>query len=137
MAFPPQFLQELEDRCRLEEIAPRYLSLKRRGKNLVGLCPFHNEKTPSFHIYPGNNSYYCFGCGKGGGVINFIMDIERLDFLEAVKWLAQHAGIQVPENFNQPFFSVDMKTARMTPWPSSGCGFSRSTGKPAAFFTTP
>lgn len=98
MAFPPQFLQELEDRCRLEEIAPRYLSLKRRGKNLVGLCPFHNEKTPSFHIYPGNNSYYCFGCGKGGGVINFIMDIERLDFLEAVKWLAQHAGIQVPEN---------------------------------------
>lgn len=98
MAFPPEFLRELEDRSRIEEIAARYINLKRRGKNLIGLCPFHSEKTPSFNIYPGNNSYYCFGCGKGGGVINFVMDIERLDFLEAVKWLAQWAGIQVPEN---------------------------------------
>lgn len=98
MAFPPEFLRELEDRSRIEEIAARYINLKRRGKNLIGLCPFHSEKTPSFNIYPGNNSYYCFGCGKGGGVINFVMDIERLDFLEAVKWLAQRAGIQVPEN---------------------------------------
>ncbi len=98
MAFPPEFLRELEDRSRIEEVAARYMNLKRRGKNLVGLCPFHSEKTPSFNIYPGNNSYYCFGCGKGGGVINFVMDIERLDFLEAVKWLAQQAGIQVPEN---------------------------------------
>lgn len=98
MAFPPEFLRELEDRSPIEEIAARYVNLKRRGKNLIGLCPFHSEKTPSFNIYPGNNSYYCFGCGKGGGVINFVMDIERLDFLEAVKWLAQRAGIQVPEN---------------------------------------
>lgn len=98
MAFPPEFLRELEDRSPIEEIAARYINLKRRGKNLIGLCPFHSEKTPSFNIYPGNNSYYCFGCGKGGGVINFVMDIERLDFLEAVKWLAQRAGIQVPEN---------------------------------------
>ena len=90
--IPPEFIRELEDRSRLEEIAPSYVNLKRRGKNLVGLCPFHNEKSPSFNIYPGNNSYYCFGCGKGGGVVNFIMEIERLDFIEAVKWLAQRAG---------------------------------------------
>ncbi len=96
--IPPEFIRELEDRSRLEEIAPSYVNLKRRGKNLVGLCPFHNEKSPSFNIYPGNNSYYCFGCGKGGGVVNFIMEIERLDFIEAVKWLAQRAGLQLPEN---------------------------------------
>ena len=98
MAFPPEFLRELEDRSRMEEIAANYVNLKRRGKNLVGLCPFHSEKTPSFNVYPGNNSYYCFGCGKGGGVVNFVMDIERLDFLEAVKWLAQRAGMQMPED---------------------------------------
>lgn len=98
MPFPPEFLRELEDRSRIEEIAENYVRLRRAGKNLVGLCPFHSEKTPSFNIYPGNNSYYCFGCGKGGGVINFVMDIERLDFLEAVKWLAGRAGMQLPED---------------------------------------
>ncbi len=97
MAFPPEFLRELEDRSRIEEIAESYVRLRRAGKNLVGLCPFHSEKTPSFNVYPGNNSFYCFGCGKGGGVINFVMDIERLDFLEAVKWLAQRAGMSMPE----------------------------------------
>jgi len=98
MPFPPEFLRELEDRSRIEEIAESYVHLRRAGKNLVGLCPFHSEKTPSFNIYPGNNSYYCFGCGKGGGVINFVMEAERLDFLDAVKWLAQRAGMQMPED---------------------------------------
>lgn len=98
MPFPPEFLRELEDRSRIEEIAENYVHLRRAGRNLVGLCPFHSEKTPSFNVYPGNNSYYCFGCGKGGGVINFVMDIERLDFLEAVRWLAQRAGMQMPED---------------------------------------
>lgn len=96
--IPPEFIRELEERCRLEDIVPAYLTLKRRGKNLVGLCPFHSEKSPSFNVYPGNNSYYCFGCGKGGGVINFVMEAERLDFVEAVRWLAQRAGLQVPES---------------------------------------
>lgn len=96
--IPSEFIRELEERCRLEDIVPAYLTLKRRGKNLVGLCPFHSEKSPSFNVYPGNNSYYCFGCGKGGGVINFVMEAERLDFVEAVRWLAQRAGLQVPEN---------------------------------------
>lgn len=107
MAFPPEFLRELEDRSRIEDIAENYVRLRRAGKNLVGLCPFHSEKTPSFNVYPGNNSYYCFGCGKGGGVINFVMDIERLDFLEAVKWLAQRAGMRMPEE------GVDDSMARL------------------------
>ncbi len=73
------------------------MNLKRRGKNLLGLCPFHNEKTPSFNIYPENNSFYCFGCGKGGGVYQFVMGVENLAFPDAVRWLAQRAGMQVPE----------------------------------------
>lgn len=97
MAFSPEFLRELEARSPIEDIAAGYVQLKRRGKNLVGLCPFHNEKTPSFNLYPDNNSYYCFGCASGGGVIQFVMNIERLDFPEAVRWLAQRAGMALPE----------------------------------------
>ena len=98
MAFPPEFLRELEARNPIEEVASAYVNLKRRGKNLVGLCPFHNEKTPSFCIYPENNSFFCFGCNKGGDVISFVMGVENLDFPEAVRWLAQRAGMTVPED---------------------------------------
>lgn len=98
MAFPPEFMRELEARNPIEEVASSYVNLKRRGKNLVGLCPFHNEKTPSFNIYPGSNSFYCFGCNKGGDVIAFVMGVENLDFPEAVRWLAQRAGMTVPED---------------------------------------
>lgn len=97
MPFSESFLRELDARSPIEEIASSYVNLKRRGKNLVGLCPFHNEKTPSFNLYPENNSYYCFGCGKGGGVFQFVMDAENLAFQDAVRWLAQRAGMQVPE----------------------------------------
>lgn len=97
MAFSPEFLRELEARSPIEEIAGNYVQLKRRGRNLVGLCPFHSEKTPSFNLYPHNNSYYCFGCSSGGGVIQFVMNIERLDFPEAVRWLAQRAGMALPD----------------------------------------
>lgn len=97
MPFPPEFLRELGDRSRIEDIVASYVNLRRRGKNLVGLCPFHNEKTPSFCVYPENNSFYCFGCNKGGDVITFIMGVENLDFSEAVKFLAQRAGMALPE----------------------------------------
>lgn len=97
LPFPPEFLRELNDRNPLEDVAASYVNLRRRGKNLVGLCPFHNEKTPSFCIYPENNSFYCFGCNKGGDVIAFIMGVENLDFAEAVKFLAQRAGMALPE----------------------------------------
>jgi len=98
MPFPQEFLRELEMRSPIDEIASSYVNLKRRGKNLIGLCPFHNEKTPSFNIYPENNSFYCFGCNKGGGVFQFVMGVENLAFPDAVRWLAQRAGMAVPED---------------------------------------
>lgn len=98
MPFPEGFLRELDARSPIEEIASSYVALKRRGKNLIGLCPFHNEKTPSFNIYPENNSFYCFGCNKGGGIFQFVMGVENLAFPDAVRWLAQRAGMQVPED---------------------------------------
>lgn len=107
MAFPPDFLRELAARNPIGEVASSYVNLKRRGKNLIGLCPFHNEKTPSFNIYPANDSFYCFGCSKGGDVITFVMGVENLDFPEAVRWLAQRAGMQVPED------GVDDSMARL------------------------
>ena len=74
-----------------------YVTLKRRGATLVGLCPFHNEKTPSFTVYPATQSFYCFGCGAGGDAITFLKKIENLDYLDAVKTLAQRAGLQMPQ----------------------------------------
>ena len=98
MAFPEGFLQELKMRNSLTEVAAPYVNLKRRGRNMVGLCPFHGEKTPSFNIYTESESFYCFGCGAGGDVISFIMRIENLDYIDAVKYLAQRAGMEMPEN---------------------------------------
>ncbi len=97
MRLSEDFIAELKYRSDLSEIAASYMQLKRRGRNLVGLCPFHGEKTPSFNIYTENGSFYCFGCGVGGDVITFIMKIENLDYMEAVKFLAQRAGMTVPE----------------------------------------
>lgn len=98
MPFPESFLQELKLRSDITEIASSYVNLKRHGRNMVGLCPFHGEKTPSFNIYTESGSFYCFGCGAGGDVITFIMKIENLDYVEAVKFLAQRAGMEMPEN---------------------------------------
>jgi DNA primase len=98
MPFPEGFLQELKMRNDITEIVSSYVSLKRRGRNMVGLCPFHGEKTPSFNVYTENGSFYCFGCGVGGDVISFIMKIENLDYVDAVKYLAQRAGMEMPEN---------------------------------------
>ena len=98
MAFPETFLQDLKLRNDITEVVSGYVSLKRRGRNMVGLCPFHGEKTPSFNIYTENGSFYCFGCGVGGDVISFIMKIENLDYVDAVKFLAQRAGMELPEN---------------------------------------
>ena len=93
-----EFLSEIKYRNDLGELASSYMQLKRRGRNLVGLCPFHGEKTPSFNIYTENGSFYCFGCGVGGDVITFVMKIENLDYIEAVKFLAQRAGMAMPED---------------------------------------
>lgn len=93
-----QFLQELKYRSDIEQVVGSYVNLRRRGRTLSGLCPFHSEKSPSFTVYPENQSFYCFGCGAGGDVISFIRRIENLDYMEAVRLLAQRAGMQVPED---------------------------------------
>lgn len=98
MAFPESFLQELKLRNDITEVVSSYVNLKRSGRNMVGLCPFHGEKTPSFNVYTENGSFYCFGCGAGGDVITFIMKIENLDYVDAVKHLAQRAGLELPEH---------------------------------------
>lgn len=103
MAFSQDFLQELADRNPIEDVVGEYVALtKRSGQNLFGLCPFHSEKTPSFSVSPSKQIYHCFGCGKGGSVINFIMEIENLSFPEAVEFLARRAGMKVPEQNTDP-----------------------------------
>ena len=94
--FSDEFLTELHMRCDIEQTISSYVQLKRRGKNLVGLCPFHNEKTPSFTVYPDSQSYFCFGCGAGGEVINFIRRAENLDFYEAVRFLCDRYSLVMP-----------------------------------------
>ena len=98
MPLPESFLAELTSRNDIESVTSAYVNLKRRGRTLVGLCPFHGEKTPSFTVYPETASFYCFGCGAGGDVITFIKRIENLDYMDAVRFLADRAGLKMPEN---------------------------------------
>ena len=96
--IPQSFIEELKTHCDIESVISSYVQLKRRGRILVGLCPFHSEKTGSFTVYPESQSFYCFGCGAGGDVIGFIRRIENLEYVEAIKLLAQRAGMTVPED---------------------------------------
>ena len=98
MAFPPAFLDELTARNPIEDVVGQYVNLRRSGSNLFGLCPFHGEKTASFSVAPDKGIYYCFGCHKGGSVINFEMEIEGLSYPDAVRALAKRAGMEVPED---------------------------------------
>lgn len=98
MPFPPAFLDELNNRNPIEDVVGQYVTLTRKGSNLFGLCPFHSEKTPSFSVAPDKGIYYCFGCHKGGGAVNFIMEIESLSYPDAVRFLAKRAGLEVPED---------------------------------------
>ena len=95
--FSDAFLDELRSRISLEEIVSEYVPLKQKGRRFWGCCPFHNEKTPSFSVDSESQLYYCFGCHKGGTVINFVMELERMDFQEAVKYLAERAHMELPE----------------------------------------
>ena len=99
--FDQRFLDELIARNDIADVVSSYVTLTRKGGNLFGLCPFHNEKTPSFSVAPDKQIYHCFGCKKGGGVINFIMEIENLTFPEAVRFLAKRANLPVPEEEDQ------------------------------------
>ena len=102
----PKFLQssidEVLNRSDIVDIASGYVTLKRNGSDFVGLCPFHREKTPSFHISSDKQLFYCFGCGTGGNIIDFIMKIENLDFVDTIKFLAERAGITLEEEVYSP-----------------------------------
>jgi DNA primase len=106
LAIPEAFLEELKYRCDIESVVSRYVNLRKTGRSLVGLCPFHSEKTPSFHVFPDSQSFYCFGCEAGGDVITFIRKIENLDYIESLKFLAKMAGIDMPEDEAQDRTSV-------------------------------
>ena len=98
MPIPERFLDELTERNDIVDVVGQYVRLtKKSGSNLFGLCPFHSEKTPSFSVSPDKQIYHCFGCGKGGGVISFIMEIENLSFQDAVAFLARRANMPMPE----------------------------------------
>ena len=98
MAFPQHFLDELASRNDIVDVVSSYVTLTKKGSNYFGLCPFHNEKTGSFSVAPDKQIYHCFGCGKGGSVIGFIMEIENLSFPDAVRFLAKRVGLDVPED---------------------------------------
>ena len=99
--IPESFIEELRYRVDAEQIVSPYVRLRRSGRNLTGLCPFHSEKSPSFFVYPENNSFYCFGCGKGGDMITFIREAEHLDYVEAVRFLAERSGLKMPEDLGK------------------------------------
>ncbi len=120
MAIPEEIINEIKYKNDIEQVISPYVTLKRRGKNLVGLCPFHGEKTPSFTVYPENGSFYCFGCGVGGDVFTFTKLIENLDYIEAIKLLAEKSGIAIPENgyddsyskLKERIYEINRETAR-------------------------
>ncbi|MCB0586580.1 MAG: DNA primase [Phaeodactylibacter sp.] len=93
----PKSVEEVIETARIEEVVQDFVNLKRRGVNMIGLCPFHAEKTPSFTVSPSKGFYKCFGCGKGGDAVNFIMELEHMDFPEAIRYLAKKYGIQLEE----------------------------------------
>lgn len=97
MAIPRSFIEQLLLHCDIEDIISSYAVLKREGRNRKCLCPFHSEKTPSMVVYQDTQSFYCFGCGAGGDVITFIMKIENLEYVEAVRFLARRVGMEVPD----------------------------------------
>jgi len=86
--IPEHIIEDIRDSSDIYDVVSEYVNLKKRGRNFFGLCPFHDEKTPSFSINIDKQIYKCFGCAKGGGTINFIMDVERLDFVDSIKFLA-------------------------------------------------
>lgn len=98
----PKSIEEVVERIQVEEVLGDFIDLRRAGSNLKGLCPFHNEKTPSFVVSPGKNIYKCFGCGKGGDAITFLMDLEKLSYPEAIRWLANKYQIELEETKASP-----------------------------------
>ena len=115
MRLPENFVQEVLDRTDIEELIGRYVTLKRTGSNLVGLCPFHSEKTPSFTVTPSKSMFFCFGCHAGGTAITFVQKAENLEFTDAVAFLADRAGL--PKRYLlQAESRPCLKNGRCTQW---------------------
>ena len=97
MRYSDDIIEEVRQKNDIVDVVSQYVKLTRKGSSYFGLCPFHNEKTPSFSVTPGKQMYYCFGCGAGGNVFNFIMEYENYTFGEALKHLADRAGVELPQ----------------------------------------
>ena len=150
MAFPPAFIDELLARNPIEDVVGQYVNLKRSGANMFGLCPFHGEKTASFSVAPDKGIYYCFGCHKGGGAINFMMELEGLSYPDAVRALAKRAGMEVPEDEQyqsryrqqERLWALMKEAARYfhaqlhSPAGAEGLAYAQKRGMPKAVLTT-
>ena len=97
--IPKEVIEEIRYRCDIEDVIGSYVTLKRAGSNRNGLCPFHGEKTPSFSVNPQKQMYYCFGCHAGGSAITFVMEMEHLEFRDAVKVLAEQLNMELPVKY--------------------------------------
>jgi DNA primase len=100
--IPKETISTIFEAARIDEVVGEFVSLKKRGANMIGLCPFHNEKTPSFNVSPVKGIYKCFGCGKAGNSVNFIMEHEQLNYPEALRWLARKYSIAIEEEEQTP-----------------------------------
>src|SRR6187402_3091223 len=100
--IPPGFVAELLSRVDIADVIGRHVALKKGGANLMGLCPFHAEKSPSFSVSPSKQFYHCFGCGASGDAIRFLTEYSGMSFIDAVRELAQQTGLQVPEEDSSP-----------------------------------
>ncbi|MCZ6721165.1 MAG: DNA primase [Proteobacteria bacterium] len=130
MAFPPQFLDDLRARVPLAEVVGRRVRLVRRGREFVGLCPFHNEKTPSFTVVEDKGFFHCFGCGAHGDVIGFVMRAESLGFLEAVERLAQEAGLPMPARGPRDHERAEEQRSLYAVLEAAAARFERTLGAP-------
>jgi len=100
--IPPKQVQEILDLTRIEEVIEDFVTLRKRGVNLIGLCPFHNEKSPSFNVNPTRNIFKCFGCGKGGDAVTFLMEHEHFAYPDALRWLARKYNVEIQEIVRSP-----------------------------------
>src|SRR6185436_14721546 len=104
-------IQQIQSRIDIIEIIGGFVKLKKRGANYLGLCPFHNEKTPSFTVSPSKEIFKCFGCGKSGNTISFVMEREKLSYVEALRWLANKSHVEIEETESSPEQKIQQQTA--------------------------
>src|SRR6476661_8770735 len=107
----PQTIEQITNRIDIIDVVGEFVKLKKRGANYLGLCPFHNERTPSFTVSPSKEIYKCFGCGKSGNTISFLMEHEKLSYVEALRWLANKYNIEVEETAVSPEVKQQLQTA--------------------------